>query len=68
MTTVRLEDAIALGYCRRGCRAFAERHNLDWTKFRYEGLPAEAFLALDDEMANQAVAQAKQREESNGIE
>lgn len=59
---VTLEDAIALGYCRRGCRAFAEVHNLDWDAFRKEGLDSDAFANIDDEMCRAFLTQAADRE------
>lgn len=63
---VTLQDAIVLGYCRRGCREFAARHNLDWNAFRQEGLDASEFEEIDDEMCRQFLAQARSREASNG--
>lgn len=66
---VTLEDAIVLGYCRRGCRSFADAHGLDWHKFRTEGLDSSAFEHIDDEMCRAFLAQAKQREsELNGLQ
>ena len=59
---VLLQDAIALGYCRRGCQAFAEAHDLPWDTFRHEGLDAELFDHIDDEMCRQFLAEARRRE------
>lgn len=59
---VILADAIALNYCRRGCRQFAEAHNLDWGKFRKEGLDASEFERIDDEMCRAFLEEARRRE------
>ena len=59
---VTLQDAVALGYCRRGCREFAKTHDLPWDTFRHEGLDAEVFSDIDDEMCRQFLAEAARRE------
>lgn len=59
---LRLEDAIALRYCRRGCRTFAERHGLDWSRFIGDGIPLDEVETIDDEMMRAAIAQARKRE------
>jgi len=64
---VTLQDAIVLGYCRRGCREFAQQHDLDWDTFRHEGLDSELFENIDDEMVRDFLAEARRREgEDNG--
>ncbi len=66
---VLLEDAVVLGYCRRGCREFALRHGLDWDKFRTEGLDSSVFESIDDAMVADFLAQACRREGGmNGVE
>lgn len=62
---VLLEDATSLNYCRRGCRAFAKAHGLDWDTFRQEGLDSEVFERIDDEMCRMFLEQAKRREQRN---
>lgn len=62
MTTVQHEDLRTLGFCNRGSRAFFERHGLDWAEFMQVGIPADRLLATDDDMAKQAVEQARKRE------
>ena len=59
---VTLQDAIALGYCRRGCREFAAAHNLPWDTFRKDGLDSEVFAHINDEMCRQFLAEARRRE------
>lgn len=39
------------GYCNRGLRLFAERHNLDWEDFLHNGIDIEKIRAIDDDMA-----------------
>lgn len=62
MTQITIQDTAALGYCRRGTREFFERHNLDWHRFRKEGLPVDDFEGIDDEMVVAAIRQARLRE------
>lgn len=61
---VTLQDAVALGYCRRGCREFADRHGLDWERFRHEGLDSSEFEQIDDAMSQAFLEQAKSRLET----
>lgn len=62
---VTLQDTVALQYCRRGTQQFLERHGLDWHEFRINGLPIEVVEKIDDDMAVQAVAQARRRLEGD---
>ena len=55
------QDIRALGYCNAGAREFFKRHNLDWQLFMQHGVEADVLLAIDDEMAREAVAQANRR-------
>lgn len=59
--TVRMEHVRAARMCRRGAKAFFERHNLDWETFLREGLPAEQIEATGDAMAIQVVEVARGR-------
>lgn len=52
------------GYCRRGGRAFAARHGLNWADFVRDGIPASSLEATGDGMALRIVAWARQCEES----
>jgi hypothetical protein len=45
--------------CRKGARAFFDRHGLDWDKFRTEGLPAELIESTGDAMAMRVVEIAR---------
>lgn len=56
---VTLEHCRALHYCARGMREFCVRHNLDWQKFREEGMPADVVEATGDGMAQQAAQLAR---------
>lgn len=62
MTIVKHEDLRTLGFCNRGSREFFDRHGLNWASFMQSGVEAELLLATDDEMAKQAVEQARKRE------
>lgn len=66
MTIVKHADIRVLGFCNRGAREFFERHNLDWSSFVSNGIDEDVLLALNDEMATQAVEQAHKREETEG--
>lgn len=50
------------GFCRRGMRAWFERHGLDYAAFKREGLPAEQFAATGDGMAEALVRWAEESE------
>ncbi len=64
MTRVYIHHARAIlgptgaGYCSRGMRLFAQKHNLDFNDFIKNGVDAEVLLATDDEMAKRAVEEA----------
>lgn len=45
-------------YCSKGMRKFAEKHNIDYTKFLKEGLDEEILLATNDAMAIKVVEAA----------
>lgn len=61
---VKLEDAAVLGYCRRGCRAFADRYGLDWSRFVFDGIDSGELEQIDDEMVRDLIEQAKRRTEA----
>ena len=54
-------DMRRLGYCNRGAREWFARHQLDWSMFIDQGLPAPMLLATGDCMAEDVVAAALQR-------
>lgn len=58
MTTKDLQH---VRYCARGARRWFEHHDLDWSKFVFEGLPEEVFIATGDPMAIKAVEEARLR-------
>lgn len=47
------------GYCSRGMRLFAVRHNLDWEDFLLNGIDIEVIRAIDDEMARAVILEAE---------
>ena len=55
MARVTIEHTRAVGYCRKGVRAFLQRHGLSWRQFLYEGIDEERLLATGDAMATRAV-------------
>ncbi len=63
--TVRMEDMRALRYCARGVREFFARHELDYTDFLQNGVPAEKLLEAsgNDAMAVAAVEVARGRQQ-----
>ena len=56
-----VQDAWDAGYCSRGLRAFAKRHNLDWEDFLQNGIEEEIIAALDDHMGNKVIEVAHGR-------
>ena len=54
-------DMRRLGYCNRGARDWFARHQLDWSLFIDQGLPAPMLLATGDSMAEDVVAAARER-------
>ena len=46
--------------CSRGLREFFQQHDLDWSAFLREGIPASALLATGDAMAERVVRIAEQ--------
>lgn len=62
---VTVTDAAGLGYCRKGIRAFAERHGFDYMEFLKQGIPIDLLSAVDDEMVKAVIAVALKREENN---
>jgi hypothetical protein len=53
------------GYCVSGCRAFAERHNLDMMTFARDGIDESVLLATGDAMAQKIVDYAHSLEALN---
>lgn len=60
---VRMGDLRSLRYCARGVREFFARHELDYSDFLQNGIPAEKLLAAsgNDAMAVAAVEVARGR-------
>jgi hypothetical protein len=58
---VRVCDAVALGYCAKGRRELLAQHGLNYLDFVREGFHEDVLLALNDEMANRVVEQARRR-------
>jgi len=54
-------DMRSLGYCNRGAREWFARHQLDWSQFIDQGLPAPLLLATGDSMAAEVAAAARAR-------
>ena len=62
---VRMGDMRSLRYCARGVREFFARHELDYSDFLQNGVPAEKLLAASDNdaMAVAAVEVARGRKQ-----
>lgn len=56
---IRMEHIRKAKMCSRGARDFFRRHDLDWSRFLAEGLPAEVFEATGDAMALRLVEVAR---------
>ncbi len=65
---VRHAHLRSVGYCNRGARAFCDRHGIDWSDFKANGIDAAELLAIDDQMVRNVVeyAESTQSGESNG--
>jgi hypothetical protein len=61
-------DMRALDYCNRGAREWFARHQLDWSRFITEGLPATDLLATGDHLAQAVVEVASQRVNAGGAD
>lgn len=51
MILLKIQHIRKAGYCVRGARAWAKRHNIDFTYFLQHGLPVEQFEATGDPFA-----------------
>lgn len=61
---VRVKHLRAAGMCNREPRIFAARHQLSWSQFVSEGLPASALIATGDAMALRVVEIARKDSEN----
>jgi hypothetical protein len=59
---VTMRHVRAAGQCRRGAKAFAERHGLDWDEFRVNGLPASVVEATGDALAIKVAEVAREQQ------
>lgn len=62
---VTIQDARALGYCRRGSYVFSQRYGIDWTDFVRNGVRASVLRQIDDDMVKSLLQQAKSRIEAS---
>lgn len=58
---IYVQDAWDAGYCSKGLRAFAKRHDLDWEDFLQNGIEEEVIAALNDHMGNKVIEVAHGR-------
>lgn len=61
--TVTMADVIAAGLCATGCRPWFKSRGLDFRAFIEKGLPAETLAALNDPLADRAIAAMGRRME-----
>lgn len=47
------------GYCSRGMRQFAAKHNLDFEDFVHNGIDSSILSAIDDEMVRLVLIEAE---------
>lgn len=64
-TIVRMEHVRAARICSRGSRAFFAKHDLSWTDFLQNGIPASVLDSIGDPIALKAAAEAR-KEQSDG--
>lgn len=57
---VRMEHMRKAQFCSSGVRAFFKRHDLDWSDFLKNGIPAEKLAATGDAMALQVIEVARE--------
>lgn len=62
---ITIADIRATGHCVAGARRWFELHQLDFRKFKDDGLPASVLLATNDALAIQVVTSRKERD-ANG--
>lgn len=55
---VTIKHARMAGYCSKGMRVFAKRHNFSWQKFLKEGMDSQILLSTEDAMAIEIVKKA----------
>lgn len=60
-----LRDLKGKGYCIRGAKEWAARHNIDFSQFVREGIRSSVLLATGDQLAEDLVRFAEQ-ERGNG--
>ncbi len=63
MSNVFIRHTRGIGYCRKGVKAFLERHGFNWKTFLSKGIPEEDLMKIDDTMVTEAVNYM--RKESN---
>lgn len=64
---LRIHHIRQAGYCARGARAWAKRHNINYTQFLQDGIDIEVFEAIGDHFALEVCAVArKEHEVKNG--
>jgi len=74
MILLKISHIRKAGYCVRGARAWALRHNIDFSYFLQNGMPVEVFEAIGDSFAMHACRVAREeaalqeKEASNGQE
>jgi len=49
----------SVGYCNRGARAFCDRHGIDWSQFKRDGIDSTILESIDDQMVRNVVEYAK---------
>lgn len=59
MTIVLHRHCREIGFCNRGMRELCSRENIDWAAFVRHGIPAERLRAMNNAMADLAIARAE---------
>lgn len=61
--TIYMSDIRAAKMCSKGTRDFFCKHNLDWSDFLKNGVPASSLLNTNDHMARRVVEVARGRKQ-----
>ncbi len=56
---ITIQECSSRGYCARGMKKFAEKHNLDWIKFVKEGIDEKLLKSTNDGMATDIIERIK---------
>lgn len=65
MILLKINHIQTAGYCVRGARYWARRHNIDFTEFLRNGMPVEIFETIGDHFAMHVCRVAREEHAAN---